>query len=70
MRRIPSVDALGRAYATGRRKTAVARVWLTAGTGNVTVNRKMMVCIFTLNIICICGCVHVLIVCHSLFACL
>jgi len=43
MRRIPSVDALGRAYATGRRKTAVARVWLTAGTGNVTVNRKMMV---------------------------
>lgn len=27
-------------YATGRRKTAVARVWLTPGTGNVTVNGK------------------------------
>jgi len=43
MRRIPSVDNFGRAYATGRRKTAVARVWLTKGTGNVTVNRQMMV---------------------------
>jgi len=50
MRRIPTVDELGRAYATGRRKTAVARVWLTVGTGNVTVNRKMMVCI------CLCIC--------------
>jgi small subunit ribosomal protein S9 len=27
-------------YATGKRKTAVARVWLQPGTGNVTVNGK------------------------------
>jgi small subunit ribosomal protein S9 len=27
-------------YATGKRKTAVARVWVTPGSGNVTVNRK------------------------------
>lgn len=32
------VDELGRAYATGRRKNAVARVWLKPGTGKVTVN--------------------------------
>ncbi len=43
MRRIPMLDNLGRAYATGRRKTAVARVWVTKGSGNVTVNRSMMV---------------------------
>lgn len=29
-----------RMYATGRRKTAVARVWLSAGTGSFTVNKK------------------------------
>lgn len=27
-------------YATGKRKTAVARVWITPGSGQVTVNRK------------------------------
>ena len=27
-------------YATGKRKTAVARVWLKAGTGNIAVNRR------------------------------
>jgi small subunit ribosomal protein S9 len=27
-------------YATGKRKTAVARVWITAGTGEVSVNKK------------------------------
>ena len=27
-------------YATGKRKTAVARIWLTAGTGQITVNGK------------------------------
>ena len=27
-------------YATGKRKTAVARVWITAGTGQVSVNKK------------------------------
>ncbi len=36
----PKIDNLGRAYATGRRKDAVARVWLKAGSGKVTVNGK------------------------------
>ncbi|NUP10499.1 MAG: 30S ribosomal protein S9 [Polyangiaceae bacterium] len=27
-------------YATGKRKTAVARVWLKPGTGNITVNKR------------------------------
>ena len=29
-------------YATGKRKTAVARVWLKPGTGQITINRKPM----------------------------
>jgi small subunit ribosomal protein S9 len=33
-------DAKGRAYATGRRKDAVARVWVKPGSGKVTVNGK------------------------------
>jgi small subunit ribosomal protein S9 len=36
--RQPVLDALGRAYATGRRKRARARVWLKPGTGAVVVN--------------------------------
>ena len=34
------IDAQGRAYATGRRKDAVARVWLKPGSGKITVNGK------------------------------
>jgi len=34
------LDAQGRAYATGRRKDAVARVWLKPGTGQITVNGR------------------------------
>ena len=34
------LDGQGRAYATGRRKDAVARVWLKPGTGKVTVNGR------------------------------
>lgn len=34
------IDAYGRAYATGRRKNAVARVWVKPGTGKVTVNGR------------------------------
>ncbi len=34
------LDAQGRAYATGRRKDATARVWLKPGSGKVTVNGK------------------------------
>lgn len=36
----PQKDKLGRSYGTGRRKDAVARVWIKAGTGIVTVNHK------------------------------
>ena len=36
----PKLDKLGRAYATGRRKDAVARVWLKPGAGRVVVNGK------------------------------
>ena len=34
------LDAQGRAYATGRRKDATARVWLVPGSGKITVNGK------------------------------
>ena len=34
------IDAQGRAYATGRRKNAVARVWVKLGTGKITVNGR------------------------------
>ena len=42
-RREPKRDALGRSYATGRRKNAVARVWLKPGKGDITVNGKKVV---------------------------
>ncbi|MFO1073745.1 MAG: 30S ribosomal protein S9 [Geminicoccaceae bacterium] len=38
----PKIDKLGRAYATGRRKDAVARVWVKGGTGKFSVNGKEM----------------------------
>jgi small subunit ribosomal protein S9 len=34
------VDAQGRAYATGKRKNAVARVWIKPGVGKIVVNAK------------------------------
>ncbi|AZI36027.1 30S ribosomal protein S9 [Caenibius tardaugens NBRC 16725] len=34
------LDAQGRAYATGRRKDAVARVWVKPGTGKITINGR------------------------------
>jgi small subunit ribosomal protein S9 len=38
--RTQKLDKLGRAYATGKRKNAVARVWLKPGKGTITVNEK------------------------------
>jgi small subunit ribosomal protein S9 len=38
--RTQKLDKLGRAYATGKRKDAVARVWLKPGKGVITVNEK------------------------------
>ncbi|WP_339745255.1 30S ribosomal protein S9 [uncultured Maricaulis sp.] len=34
------MDALGRAYATGKRKNAIARVWIKRGSGKITVNGR------------------------------
>jgi len=36
----PKIDAQGRSYATGKRKDAVARVWIKPGSGKVTVNGR------------------------------
>ncbi|MEM8985993.1 MAG: 30S ribosomal protein S9 [Pseudomonadota bacterium] len=38
--REPKIDEHGRSYATGKRKTAVARVWIKPGAGKITVNGK------------------------------
>ena len=40
--RKPNRDKQGRSYATGKRKDAVARVWVMPGKGNVTINDKSM----------------------------
>lgn len=37
---VQKLDAQGRAYATGKRKDAIARVWVKPGTGKITVNKK------------------------------
>ena len=36
----PQIDRLGRTYSTGKRKDAVARVWLRPGIGTITVNKR------------------------------
>lgn len=40
--REPVRDSLGRSYATGKRKDAIARVWIKPGSGKVVVNGKEM----------------------------
>jgi len=37
---VQKIDKLGRAYATGKRKNAVARVWIKPGSGKVTINGR------------------------------
>jgi small subunit ribosomal protein S9 len=37
---VQKLDAQGRAYATGKRKNAVARVWVSRGAGKIFVNDK------------------------------
>ncbi|WP_018631901.1 30S ribosomal protein S9 [Neomegalonema perideroedes] len=39
-KREPVKDAFGRSYATGRRKNAVARVWVKPGSGKIVINGK------------------------------
>ncbi len=36
----PKIDPQGRAYATGKRKNAIARVWIKPGSGKITVNGR------------------------------
>jgi small subunit ribosomal protein S9 len=36
----PKIDKNGRAYATGKRKNAVARVWIKPGKGQITINGR------------------------------
>lgn len=38
--RKPIIDKLGRSYATGKRKNAIARVWIKPGKGMVTINDR------------------------------
>ena len=38
--REPKIDELGRSYATGKRKDAVARVWIKPGAGKIVVNGR------------------------------
>ncbi len=38
--REPQIDKDGRAYATGKRKNAVARVWIKPGRGTITINGR------------------------------
>jgi small subunit ribosomal protein S9 len=37
---VQKLDKLGRAYATGKRKNAIARVWLKRGAGKIVINGK------------------------------
>ena len=43
VKREPIKDSLGRSYATGKRKDAVARVWIKAGVGKIIVNGKLII---------------------------
>jgi small subunit ribosomal protein S9 len=38
--RVQQIDAQGRAYATGKRKNAIARVWIKPGRGQITINGR------------------------------
>ena len=49
--REPKRDSLGRSYATGKRKDAVARVWIKPGSGRVMVNGREMSVYFALPVL-------------------
>lgn len=48
----PKKDSLGRSYGTGRRKNAVARVWIKAGKGAVVVNKLDIQNYFKIDTLC------------------
>ena len=43
---VQKLDKEGRAYATGKRKNAIARVWIRPGAGKITVNGREMATFF------------------------
>lgn len=43
---VQKLDAQGRAYATGKRKDAVARVWIKPGSGKIQINGREFVAYF------------------------
>ena len=43
---VQKLDAHGRAYATGKRKDAIARVWVKPGSGKIVINDKDFVAYF------------------------
>ena len=43
---VQKLDKQGRAYATGKRKDAIARVWVKPGSGKITVNEKEFIAYF------------------------
>ncbi len=47
----PQIDALGRSYATGKRKDAVARVWIKPGPGKITVNGRELETYFARSVL-------------------
>lgn len=42
LRREPKIDSFGRSYATGKRKCAVARVWIQRGNGKIAINNDAL----------------------------
>ncbi len=48
---VQKLDSLGRAYSTGKRKNAIARVWVKPGTGKITVNGKDVAVYFAREIL-------------------
>jgi len=42
----PKIDAQGRSYATGKRKNAIARVWIKPGSGKIIVNGREVLVYF------------------------
>lgn len=43
---VQKLDAQGRAYATGKRKNAIARVWVSPGNGKITINDRELATYF------------------------
>ena len=40
VKRVQKIDAQGRAYATGKRKSSISRVWIKVGSGKITINKS------------------------------